>query len=300
MKRRAFLQSLGAIPLLTTFSGSVWAGSERATLQSWRTGMSVSGYSDATFEKIGPLREAGFDCIQLSLPFSKWSDEKTIDWLKRFRAACDAKQLGIEYVHVPFSGSFDISLLDDAKREKVLADVCKLMDWNQYMKAPVFVIHPSAEPIADDIRAKRIDNSVASLRRLNAEAKKHGIRLAVENLPRTCLGNTSKEMNEIIARSGDDMQICFDTNHLLKETPEQFLANFKGKIAAIHVSDYDYIDERHWIPFEGKCDWKAILRELLRHQYKGPFMFESIRLNDGKVAGFPEAMSRWTRIQKMF
>lgn len=288
---------------LALFGMSVVAGSDREKLDDWDTGISIAGYNDQAFKKIGPIKAAGFDCIQLSLPASTrpaMTDEQKIEWLKKFSAACDKIDLDIEYVHVPFSGKHDISLLDDAKREAFLAEVIQLMDWNKYMDADIFVIHPSAEPIANEQRPARIKNSIASLKRLNAEAKKRDIRLAVENLPRTCLCNTSTETNMIIAQSGPDMQLCFDTNHLLKETPEQFLANFKGKIAAIHVSDYDYIDEKHWIPYQGKCDWNSIVKELLRHHYDGVFMFESSKLNDGTIADWPQIMNTWKRMKREY
>lgn len=303
MKRRDFLQAVASAPLLTGFASTVFsntATSRRSTLESWRIGMSIAGYQDNSFNHIAPLREAGFDCIQLSLPFSKWSDSQTIQWLSDFKAACDAKKLGIEYVHVPFSGSFDISLTDAVKRQKVLDDVLKLMDWNQYIQAAIFVIHPSSEPISDEDRPARIGHCVESLRYLRAEAKKRNILLVVENLPRTCLMNTSTETNEILAQVGDNMPLCFDTNHLLQEKPEDFLANVKGAIAALHIADYDFIDERHWLPFEGKSDWKAIIDHLIKRQYRGTFMFESIRFQDGTTASFADAMARWERIKRFY
>ena len=281
----------------------VFAKSDREKLNDWETGISIAGYNDQAFEKISAIKAAGFDCLQLSLPANTkppMTDEQKIAWLKKFRAACKTIDLDIEYVHVPFSGRHDISQRDDAKREAFCVEVIRLMDWNKYIDADIFVIHPSAEPIANEQRPERIRNCIASLKRLNAEAKKRDIRLAVENLPRTCLCNTSAEANMIIAQAGPDMRLCFDTNHLLKETPEQFLANFKGKIAAIHVSDYDYIDEKHWIPYQGKCDWNSIVKELLRHGYDEVFMFESSRLNDGTVAPWSQIIGTWQRMKKEY
>lgn len=46
-----------------------------------------------------------------------------------------------------------------------------------------------------------------------------------------------------------------DTNHLLKDLTEEFIKNLGLKVVTLHVSDYDRIDERHWIPGKGVNDW---------------------------------------------
>ena len=42
----------------------------------------------------------------------------------------------------------------------------------------------------------------------------------------------------------------------------------------IHVSDYDFIDERHWLPYEGKTDWVELVTLLEEAGYEGPFLYE--------------------------
>ena len=46
------------------------------------------------------------------------------------------------------------------------------------------------------------------------------------------------------------------------------------KIVTVHISDYDFIDERHWIPGTGKIDWKELISLLKAIDYEGPFMNE--------------------------
>ena len=47
-----------------------------------------------------------------------------------------------------------------------------------------------------------------------------------------------------------------------------------SSIVTLHVSDYDFIDERHMLPGEGKVDWKAVIEHLERLDYNGPWMYE--------------------------
>jgi sugar phosphate isomerase/epimerase len=46
------------------------------------------------------------------------------------------------------------------------------------------------------------------------------------------------------------------------------------KIVTLHVSDYDGIDERHWLPGEGCIDWQALRAALCEVGYDGVWMYE--------------------------
>lgn len=116
------------------------------------------------------------------------------------------------------------------------------------------VLHPSSEPIADGERERRIRNSIASIGVLRKEAARIGAELCIEDLPRTCLGRNSDELLRIIAPY-PEVKICFDTNHLLSEDLLHFVEACGDRIATVHISDYDMIDERHWFPGKGKIDW---------------------------------------------
>lgn len=78
-----------------------------------------------------------------------------------------------------------------------------------------------------------------SINALAEAARGTGAQLLVEDLPRTCLCNTSDEMLALFGRLDPSVGICFDTNHLLQETPEAFAGPVGGRIASLHVSDYD-------------------------------------------------------------
>ena len=136
-----------------------------------------------------------------------------------------------------------------------------------------FVVHPSCEPIADELRAEFIKNSQESLNELAEFAHLRGAVIAVENLPRTCLGRDSKEMLELISVN-DKLRVCFDTNHVLKENVVDFVKNVKDKIVTLHVSDCDFVNERHWLPGEGKVDWPELTTALKEINYNGVWMYE--------------------------
>ena len=45
-------------------------------------------------------------------------------------------------------------------------------------------------------------------------------------------------------------------------------------IITLHISDYDFVDERHWLPKEGKTDWDSLIKALVECGYDGVWMYE--------------------------
>ena len=175
--------------------------------------------------------------------------------------------------HLPFSQEIDISLPGYPGKASVELDK-KYILLSARAGIKVCVVHPSSEPIADGDRARRLKISRDALRELAEYAEGFGVHLAVEDLPRTCLGRTSSDILYLL-ENNPALSVCFDTNHLLMEDNLSFIKNIGRRIVTLHVSDYDFIDERHLLPLKGKNDWKAILAALEREaHYRGPFLYE--------------------------
>ena len=135
------------------------------------------------------------------------------------------------------------------------------------------VIHPSGEPYEEAERSRRITVGIDMISRLNTVAKELGMTLALENLPRLCLCRTHDEMESFL-QAIPDLRVCFDTNHNLVESNAEYIRAVGDRIVTIHVSDYDFVDERHWLPMEGKNDWEEILSVLEEISYAGRFVYE--------------------------
>ncbi len=136
-----------------------------------------------------------------------------------------------------------------------------------------FIIHASGEPIEEGERALRMKTAKNSLRVLSAYAKERGAKIFVENLPRTCLGRDSSDILELLS-ADNDLVACFDTNHLLAEDYVKFIHSLGKNIKTLHVSDYDFKDERHWLPGEGKTDWQSLISALNEVGYDGVWLYE--------------------------
>lgn len=185
-----------------------------------------------------------------------------------------AKKLGITVwsFHLPFC-NIDISVLDDELRKKAIDYFETIIKKFSGYGIHRFIIHPSSEPIDNEIRVQRLNASKKSLTELADIAENYNSVLSVENLPRTCLGKNSDEMLELLS-ADERLSVSFDTNHLLEESQVDFISKIGNKIETLHVSDYDFVNERHWLPGEGKTDWSSVVSTLLKVGYKGPWLYE--------------------------
>src|SRR5699024_7545052 len=178
--------------------------------------------------------------------------------------------------HLPFSNKLGISTADENDRVHTIETHKRIMKLLEPLNIQKFVIHPSAEPIEDEERPARIKKSIASLKILTEEVKKYDAQLALEVLPRTCLANSADEMLKIVNAVDNGIEVCFDSNHLLQEKPEEFVAKVGNLITTVHISDYDGIDEKHWLPESegGTINWGNVIAELVNVGYQGPWMYE--------------------------
>ena len=229
---------------------------------------------------------AGIEAVEISLPGAPIDEQRPF--------ACEAYALlrksgmALWSVHLPFGRRLDISAPDEAERARVLEELKRSVDLARGLGAKTLVVHGSSEPNAEDSRPARMDACARSLRELQSYAG--GMRLAVENLPRICIGRAGWEVAQL-----SDMcaGVCFDVNHLLMEDHRAFLDATEKKIITTHLSDYDGVDERHWLPGMGVVPWRLVHERLLKAGYEGPFLFE-LGLNPEKKPYDPqEVVAAW-------
>lgn len=269
-------------------------------LDRWMAGSANDDvFVDMTQEDMNALIQNDLKYLEIDWAYSTEKTYEEIEsWAIAVKERADKAGITIWSVHLPFGGPFDISQTNDTLRLKAVELNMNDMILSAKIVSPQkFVIHPSAEPIADEERAARMEASKKSLRELAAKAKELNIPLLVENLPRTCLGNTSSELLEII-NGIDNTAICFDVNHLLIEPQTTFIENTKGKIQNTHMSDYDRKNERHWLPGEGIIDWTELLSDLVKAGYEGPFIYEASKGKNPDIVTIQSLGDRWKKLKQ--
>ncbi len=230
-------------------------------------------------------KQAGIDCVEIGP--GRMDTAEAVAEIRRLSTQVRkwATSAGIEIwsVHVPFGKSLDISNPSEDQRQEVLRRLGGMLDAFAPLKAKKLIVHPSSEPIPPEERQVRIDTCRRSLDTLARRARKMNAQIALEALPRTCMGNTSREILAIV-NGLDSVGICLDTNHVFQEKVDDFIRGVGPRIVTLHIADYDGKDEKHWLPGKGVNDWTAIASALQETGYRGPFLFECQGTPEEKVA----------------
>lgn len=183
--------------------------------------------------------------------------------------------VNITSVHLPFGpfSKLDPSAADPNVAAYIIEKQSELIGAAAEAGIKIAVIHPSGEPYEDSERAERLERAVSVIAQLTEIAKKAGVKLALENLPRTCLCRVRSEMRYFLDRI-PDLNVCYDMNHCLLESNIDYIREVGDRIVTLHISDYDFIDERHLLPGLGKNNWSEIIKTLEEINYSGRFLYE--------------------------
>ncbi len=243
--------------------------------KTWKCALSV-GFEAMNESSLRSLAADGIHEVELSsgnlAPFDKADFIHSTELMVKNARMCG---VNISSVHLPFSpfGDIDPASFDAEKRNFTVKVQSELLKAAGGAGIKIAVIHPSGEPYADNERAERLKAATDTIARISDAAHGAGVTLALENLPRTCLCRTHDEMS-IFLDAIPELKVCFDMNHSLTEQNIDYISAVSDRIVTLHVSDYDRIDERHWLPGKGVNDWDKIISLLEEKNYSGRWLYE--------------------------
>lgn len=192
----------------------------------------------------------------------------------RFKLSGLAEEHGmsIDSLHAPYGPKHDISYFDSEAR---MASVCRIalaMASAVELGAKTVILHLQSWPT--DARLQDADSLLRSLEALVETAENMQIRLAAENLP-------GEVANLFLHRAlaefkSDNFGFCYDSSHdqLGPGRPYEVLEKFADRLFAVHLSDNDGLEDRHWIPFTGVVDWERVCFILHEARYAYPLLLE--------------------------
>lgn len=211
------------------------------------------GYYMDFYKRIEIIAAAGFDGAMIS-----WEDEAA-PWARKkeeFPEIVGKMGLEITNIHAPFMGYNDIWQVSRLEIKPKLRKFQNFIKDCYRFDIPVMVVHSNDLPAftAD------LDKGRAFFSELANTGEKYGIDLAVENVSRQDLLNYLLEKIKT-PRFG----MCYDSSHdfLEAENRGRILKRFKDRIKALHLSDNDFLEDRHWIPGEGKIPFADLMPEIL-------------------------------------
>ena len=238
----------------------------------YQVGLSTNG-KIVNEELFIQYEKAGIKAMEMALDEDKYADFD-YDTLKMW---ADSHNVKLWSLHLPFRPieKVNLSAFEDSVRNGAIEYYTDIIKKAAKIGIKIFVVHPnSGEPIEEgEARAKRIKLVKECLNILAENAAKEGVVIAVENLPRSCIARNSDELLDLLT-ANDKLRACYDTNHLMGQQASEFIKAIGDKIITLHVSDYDFMNERHWLPGEGKNDWQKILKSLRDVGYNGVWLYE--------------------------
>lgn len=230
-------------------------------------GLSTPGYVNE--QLFIDCKDAGIKHLEISV--DKWKSEQ-LDFAQ-LKAWSEKYNVNLWSFHLPFWPFDEIDISNKELAEKSINYLSEFIKKGSEIGINKYVIHASGEPIAEDDRKSRMECAKKSLYTLAELAKEYGSVILVEDLPRTCLGRNSNDMMELLS-AHPDLRACFDTNHLLDEDIVEFIHVLGDKIVSTHISDYDFNNERHWLPGEGDINWQELIKALKDVNYQGIWLYE--------------------------
>ncbi|MDO9490674.1 sugar phosphate isomerase/epimerase [Acetobacterium sp.] len=211
------------------------------------------GYFMNFEDRIKIIADAGFEETMIS-----WEDELE-PWAIRkedFPEIVRKNGLEITNIHAPFIGYNDIW---ESSRMEIQP---KLQRFKDYLKdchafeIPAMVVHTCD---LDEFQPD-LDKGLAFFSELADAAEKYDVDLAVENVSRQHLLTFLLEQIDA-PRFG----MCYDSSHdfLEEQNRGRILKKYKQRIKALHLSDNDFNEDRHWIPGEGSIPLNEVMAEIL-------------------------------------
>lgn len=238
----------------------------------YKIGLSTTGKTiDANlFES---YKKAGIDYMEVSMMQELYP---TADY-KGMRKWADEYHINLWTFHLPFKpfDHIDISASDAKWRKESVAYIGEILKKAADVGFNKFILHSGGitkrltQKEVDD----RLDYACESYAAMAEIAEREGGIICVENLPPVCVGKDIEEVKKLVS-ADERLRVCFDTNHLLPGDAGEFIRALGDKIVTLHVSDYDFVNERHWLPGEGDQDFQSILSALKDIGYKGPWLYE--------------------------
>ena len=147
----------------------------------------------------------------------------------------------------------------------------------------VMTVHPAfMTPLGFVSRSKVVEVTRSSLRRLDALSQELGVRVALENMPRSpfATGTSPEALLELI--EGTEMGICLDIGHANTTGNLEGFLELKDRVINLHVHDNHGERDEHLPVGSGTVDFPRLLRSL--SAYSGRYVIESRGLDDAVVS----------------
>lgn len=252
--------------------------------------LSTSSVSPFITETVAnAIRSSKFRNYEFCFKIAAW-DEDALAHSNMARQLVKEGAMNVVSVHMPFHNGteWDASYPNETIRRRVVNNHIRLLRESADFIGRHVTLHASGEPPMEE-HPERMDKICRTLEELMPTLEEFNYTINIEYLPRTCVGNCVEEIREILKNfDASRVGVCMDVNHIMdryKELPDIIRA-LAPRINTFHISDYDGVDETHWMPGQGVYNWGEILDCIHEIDHDVVLIFETnaqLRRNDREI-----------------
>lgn len=222
-------------------------------------------------ERFRAIKEAGFDSVALYLGDDY--PELTGDHDQTIQLILNQFQLEIENFHTPYAHAYDLFSDDENKAEYVMNQYFKCIEIAGRYHVPVIVIHLTNDCCDPNyINPKGLER----IKVLIANAKKHHVQLAFENLTKEGLPYLEKVLETF---DDETVGFCYDVGHDHIHGTKEFeiLKKYQSRLIALHLHGNDGKRDSHQRIVDGNMDIEGLKTILNSIDLKCPISLEVIQ-----------------------
>jgi sugar phosphate isomerase/epimerase len=205
-----------------------------------------------------------------------------------------AENRNIEFVvHSPFA-DINIATPSPVLKRVIMKRLEKSLLHARQLQSKLWIFHPGLKTaVTSFYPGSDWRLNMDSVRRLQKMAEKHGVKIAIENVPEPfpfVLKNV-EDFSRFFEGLDDGLGLTLDLGHAnLSGQIQAFIATFPDRIVHVHASDNKGNYDAHLGIGYGTINWKNVAKALKSINYRGTVMLESIKHVDESLE----------RLQKIF
>lgn len=198
--------------------------------------------------------------------------------LETIRKIVQSKGLELT-LHAPFV-DMNIASPNPVLRRAILRQLEKSIQYASRLKCKLWVFHPGKRTgISEFYPGLDWQLNLESMRYLLDVASRHGVEIAVENVPEPFpfLMKSVGDFSRFYSEFDGDIGLTLDIGHAnVNHQSLEFIQQFPRKIVHLHVSDNDGTFDLHRGIGYGNINWEKVASAVKKSKYDNIIMLESI------------------------
>ncbi|MFQ6087080.1 MAG: sugar phosphate isomerase/epimerase family protein [Candidatus Bathyarchaeia archaeon] len=198
--------------------------------------------------------------------------------VKKLRRIAEARN--IEFmVHSPFA-DINIATPSPVLQRTILKRLERSILHASQLQSRLWIFHPGLKTaVTSFYPGSDWQLNMDSVRQLQKIAEKHGVEIAIENVPEPFpfVLKSAEDFSRFYDELNDDLNLALDVGHAnLNRQIQAFITTFSDKIVHVHASDNRGDYDAHLGIGYGTVNWTDVADALKQISYSGTLMLESV------------------------